>query len=770
MPVTILGVRHHSPACARLVAQVIREQRPALVLIEGPSDFNDRLDELALPHELPVALYSFAVDAAGGRRSSFYPLASYSPEWVALGAARRLGATARFIDLPAADPAFDDLPNVYSDHHLRTSAQLPELCARLGFEDPDTLWDHLFEHEPPASLAARLDAYFTAVRGDEAGSPGDQRRERFMAQHVAWAAAQVAGGTVVVVCGGYHAPAIAASYASLPPHEPRAEPRPGHHGLYLVPFSFQRLDAFSGYAAGMPSPAFCSAVWEHGQARGGERMLAAAITDLRAHKQRVSVADAIAATTMAQGLARLRGHSCPGRTDLLDGLAAALVKEALQAPLPWARRGVPAARTHPVLLRLLQVFAGEQRGRLAVGTPRPPLVEDAHAELARVGIAASRATVKLAVPLHEPSGQERSVVLHRLRVLGIPGVRRVRAPQFTRGQTLLDESWELVRGLDFDPALIEAALYGATLEQAALGKLEETARRTADLRLVELVRDAALAGLGGLSEGLLLQLLLSLGRQPDLSALGHTLGGLLRLAESEPQVLARSALAPVIDAAFQRCVWLVESIRGAGAPAVPGHVEAVVALRDTVRWRRRAGLLVDGRALAELAERRRRDPEAPAYLRGAATGLRAALAVDLLDPLDLGDSAAGPLSDDDLVRAFRGLREPSDYGDFLLGLFALAREELGHNEALFSAILSAVEELAEPTFLGALPALRAALNYFPPRERVPIAERVRARYGGAGRASLLGPVDLTLAVLGRHCEQRADERARRFGLGPEDPR
>jgi hypothetical protein len=121
------------------------------------------------------------------------------------------------------------------------------------------------------------------------------------------------------------------------------------------------------------------------------------------------------------------------------------------------------------------------------------------------------------------------------------------------------------------------------------------------------------------------------------------------------------------------------------------------------------------------------------------------------------------------VRAFRGLREPSDYGDFLLGLFALAREELGQNEALFAAILSAVEELAEPTFLGALPALRQAMNYFPPRERVPIAERVLARYGGAGRASLLAPVDITVAVLGRQREQRADEQARRFGLLDEAP-
>jgi hypothetical protein len=781
VPVTIVGVRHHSPACARLVAKVLREQRPALVLIEGPSNMNDRLDELALGHELPVALFSFAVDAAGGRRSSFYPFASYSPEWVALTEARRLGATARFIDLPAEDPAFDDLPNVYSDHHLRASAQLHTLAARLGFEDTDTLWEHLFEHEPePAPLAARLAAYFAALRGDEPGSPSDQRRERFMAQHVAWAAAQAAGGGVVVICGGYHAPVLERTFASLPPAPPHAAPRPGHHGIYLVPFSNQRLDAFSGYAAGMPSPAFCSAVWEHGPAAGGERMLTAAIQALRAHQQRVSVADAIAATTMAQGLARLRGHFCPGRTDLLDGLAAALVKEALQAPLPWARRGVPAARTHPVLLLLLQAFAGEQRGRLAAGTPRPPLVDDVHAELARLGVATTRATVKLAVPLQQPAAPlsaplaapvptrpHLGAVLHRLRILGVPGVRRLRAPRFTRGQTLLGESWELTRGLDFEPALIEAAIYGATLEQAAVGKLEEAARLAADSRLVELVHDAALAGLGGLSEGLLRHLLASLGRQPDLSVLGQTLAGLLQLADSEQQVLALATLAPVIDGAFARCVWLTESIQGAGAAAVKGHVEAIVALRDTVRFYGRSGrpTAAAARSLAELAERRRRDPEAPAYLRGAATGLRAALT------LELGasdESAAPPLSDDELVRAFRGLREPSDYGDFLLGLFALAREELGQNESLFAAILSAVEELAEPTFLGALPALRQAMNYFPPRERVPIAERVLARYGGA-RASVLGPIDVELAVSGRHRELRADERGRRFGLLAEPP-
>ena len=58
--VVYFPVRHHSPACARRVREVIELMKPAAVLIEGPSDFNDRIAELFLPHRLPIAIYSYA--------------------------------------------------------------------------------------------------------------------------------------------------------------------------------------------------------------------------------------------------------------------------------------------------------------------------------------------------------------------------------------------------------------------------------------------------------------------------------------------------------------------------------------------------------------------------------------------------------------------------------------------------------------------------------------------------------------------------------------
>src|SRR5262245_52343098 len=83
-PVVFFPVRHHSPACARLVTRLIRELRPAAVLIEGPSDFNPRIGELMLDHEPPLAIYSYFTTEDDARFGAFYPFCDFSPEWAAL--------------------------------------------------------------------------------------------------------------------------------------------------------------------------------------------------------------------------------------------------------------------------------------------------------------------------------------------------------------------------------------------------------------------------------------------------------------------------------------------------------------------------------------------------------------------------------------------------------------------------------------------------------------------------------------------------------------
>ncbi|MFJ8136718.1 DUF5682 family protein [Streptomyces sp. NPDC096013] len=96
----LLGVRHHGPGSARAVRAALAAARPRVVLIEGPPEA-DALIPLAADEGMrpPVALLAHAVDEPG--RSAFWPLAEFSPEWVAIRWALEHDVPARFIDLPA---------------------------------------------------------------------------------------------------------------------------------------------------------------------------------------------------------------------------------------------------------------------------------------------------------------------------------------------------------------------------------------------------------------------------------------------------------------------------------------------------------------------------------------------------------------------------------------------------------------------------------------------------------------------------------------------
>ncbi|MBP1783731.1 hypothetical protein J3R08_003581 [Micromonospora sp. HB375] len=754
--VTFLGVRHHSPACARLVAATVARLRPAYVLVEGPADLNGRMDELLGDHELPIAVFTAHRD--GNRRhASWSPFCAYSPEWVALTAGREVGAQLRFIDLPAWHPALSGRANRYADADQRYAEAVRRLCATLAVDNVDALWDHLFEIGPDDGLAERLDTYFDVLRGESAAGADDTAREAYMARWVRAARRRAAGRPVLVVTGGFHRPALVRLTAGAGDDGPEDEdwpevPAPAPDavaGSYLVPYSFRRLDAFVGYQSGMPSPAYYQRVWEDGPRRAAEALTEAVAARLRARRQPVSTADLIAARTMAGGLARLRGHAHPGRVDVLDALVSALVTDALDQPLPWATRGTLAPGAHPVVVEMVAALSGDQVGRLHPDTPLPPLVHDVDAELARHRIDPQE-TVELDLTV---SGDlARSRLLHRLRLLDVPGHSRESGPR-VGADALLTERWTPAPPADRLARVIEAGGYGPTVTDAVTARIEE--RMTllgADVdALATTLFDTALAGLSEHSTRTLTAITRATGTVTDLRALGRALAVALALWRHD-RLLGSAGTAPLgalITAAVRRALWLVEGVRATAAPADPGRLAALVAVRDAIRHAGPAlGLDRDG-ALA-VAGRVAADAAAPPDLRGAALGLA----------WSLGDVP-------DAARAVRAVAAPDTLGDWLSGLFALAREEVVAGDA---ALLTVVDELlagmGAHDFLVALPALRQAFGWFPPRERAEVARHVQALHGGdAPPGDLLRlDADPLLVAAARAVEERVDAVLAREGL------
>jgi len=715
--VVYFPVRHHSPAAGRLVAELIGNSRPAAVLIEGPSDYNADFRELLLDHELPIAIYSYFQDAAGERRGAYYPFSEYSPEWQAIRRAAELEIPTRFIDLPWVEVAhLDRATHRYADAELRRGRYVRALCDRLGVEDFDDLWDKLIESEERLTLETYLQrvhllCWHTRLWEPEV-SLADQRREAFMAQQIR-AAEEQHDGPILVVTGGFHSSALAArleGFRDCPgtgelPQTP--EQTPGNaeqsseiqdRGIALTSYSYERLDNLTGYDAGLPSPGFYEHVWQtqrRGEAFGHQPLLRQVVQELRDRKQRISTADLIAVETSARALAAIRGRERVWRRDLIDAATSALVKDELEY-------GVRS----PLVDAVHAVLRGKRRGRLAAGARLPPLVVDLQRQLQAADLELTRGVRTVELNLLEAGDRTKSRLLHSLSVLGIAGYQRTAGTDFLARQDLarLWEEWRLAWSPEFEATSIEAARYGTSLADAASARLSELAaadERSA-AKAAALLVQAAQAGVQAISTPLLARLEGLIQNEAEFTAAAAALGHLLYLyCHDEAFGTAHlPRLGKLLAETFTRSLWLLESL---GQSTTPAPV-LLAGLKTLLEAHERAGdvLAASDGELAAVLSRVEADPRKPPQLRGAAVGILWTI---------------GQASPDRVLSQLMLFSQPDQLGDFLTGLFALAREVAQRHPQLVQAIDRALLEFAPEQFHETLPSLRLAFTYFTPREK-----------------------------------------------------
>jgi hypothetical protein len=477
-------------------------------------------------------------------------------------------------------------------------------------------------------------------------------------------------------------------------------------GIALTPYSFERLDSLTGYDAGMPNPGFYQQLWRDSRRKRTDThrtLLKDVAGRLRERNQRVSSADLIAVETTARGLAALRGHPQVWRTDLVDALTASLIKEELR------RNG-----SHPILEAVHEVLRGGERGLLAAGTVMPPLVLDIRKELADHDLDPRPQPRELHLELEEPPARARSRVLHRLRILETGAHERTGGTDLAARDDL-GRVWELWRVLwnpDFEAHCIEAARYGPTLADAAVSRLTEQAalieRDAAKAAL--LLLDAAQAGLTELAVSLLARLQELIRGDGDFFGVTSALGHLLYLYRYDAvlQTAGKGEIGALLVETFGRGLWLFEGlgqVTGRDAELLRG----VQSLRETFE-RCYVQLALNRDEVLEVLHRVGGDRHNSPLVRGAALGARWSL---------------GAADGEQVQAAMRLFADPAQLGDFLTGLFALAREQVQRQRDLVLAINSLLGCYSDDDFLTALPALRLAFTYFTPREKHHLALTLR---------------------------------------------
>ncbi|WP_329052963.1 DUF5682 family protein [Streptomyces violaceus] len=486
----LLGVRHHGPGSARAVRAALEEARPRVVLIEGPPEA-DALIPLAADEEMrpPVALLAHAVDEPG--RSSFWPLAEFSPEWVAIRWALAHDVPARFIDLPAthtlawgrqedaagadgdgdgdddrAGEGEDDGDSGPGPADLRIDP-LGVLAEAAGYDDPERWWEDVVEHRGVGKGDALapftvLEEAMGALR-ETYGVGGPDRdlvREACMRLQMRAAQREFEGG-VAVVCGAWHVPALrqkttVAADKALLKGLPKVKT-----DMTWVPWTHRRLSRISGYGAGIESPGWYGHLFSAPD-RPVERWLTKVAGLLRAEDRIVSSAHVIEAVRLAETLAAMRGRPLPGLSETTDAVRAVMCEGS----------DVPLALVHD------RMVVGDVLGEVPPTAPAVPVQRDLARLQRRLRLKPEALERELELDLRKETDAGRSRLLHRLRLLGVAWGE----PAASRGSTgTFRETWRLRWEPELSVRVAEAGVWGTTVLSAATAKAEADGVAAQDL-------------------------------------------------------------------------------------------------------------------------------------------------------------------------------------------------------------------------------------------------------------------------------------------------
>lgn len=513
----IFGIRHLSPAGAFYLRKFLDAKKPSLVLVEGPDDLNDQMENLVKNEtKPPVAILAYTRQVPV--RTIFYPLAEYSPEYQAFLWCSENNVPCRFFDLPSS--VFLSFPGIQVHNNSGNTGGTPgegtekDSEGKKEYTDVYTLIDketdgdgHETFWERTMEQAADEEGYFLGAgvfgkeirrfeeeNGQAYDMPETVIRESYMKRHIAGAISEgYAPDKIVVVTGAYHTAGLL-SEGFPPMSEDELESLPETETDHtLMPYSYYRLSSRSGYGAGNKAPAYYGLLWK-GFLKGEPMYAAYSYMSKiagyqRKHGNPVSPAEVIDAVRLACALANLKGGTVPALRDLRDAAVTCIGRGSFSA----------------ISLAVADTEIGTAVGSLPEGVSRTSIQDDFYRQLKENKLEKYRqlAMQELTLDLREnrrvASGKSafldlhRSFFLHQLRVLGISFAKQ---EQINQENATWSEHWLVRWTPEAEMELVEAALEGDTVIQAASFHMKEQIENADNIgRIAEVIEDGFTCGM-----------------------------------------------------------------------------------------------------------------------------------------------------------------------------------------------------------------------------------------------------------------------------------
>jgi hypothetical protein len=703
MSVHLFGIRHHGVGGARSLRRALHLLEPDCVLVEGPPDANDLLPLLAdVGMSPPVALLLYAKDDPS--RAVYYPFAAFSPEFQAITYALEKQITVRFMDLPqthqlAPEPVGAQRAAPLLEPDDVAQDPLGWLAQAAGFSDGERYWEYLVEQRQndedvfaailEAMTALRLESKFLELR--------EAQREAFMRQTIR--KAQKDGfKKIAVVSGAWHSPALTLENSDAKADAALLENLPKTPvSSTWIPWTYGRLARSSGYGAGITSPGWYAHLWEL-QDSSSRNVISHWLTKvahlLRAEDLPASSASIIEAVRLAEALAALRGSPMPG-LDEMNEVSRALFAWDSDLPLELIRE---------------KLILAETLGAVPVATPTVPLVRDLEAEQKRLRFKPDAVAKNVEFDLRTPNDLERSVLLHRLRLLGVPWGEVIGSS----GKGTFKEAWRVQWQPEFAVRLIESSMFGPSVLDAATQKVHEISSLTSHLpTLTGLLDDVLLSNLPNAAQLVLTRLEAAAAQDADINHLMMAVPPLARVQRyGSVRQFDSTMLQGVVSGLVLRiCIGLPNTCASLSDEAAADLYPRILELHAAIATLEQPDLLEAWRnVLGVLA------------VQHGLHGLIAGRCVRLLLEADLytTEDTAKRLS------YVAGIAtDPNEVAAWTDGFLRGSGLVLVHDDALFGVLDSWVQHLTPEAFIAILPLMRRTFSSFDAGERHDIGKKVQ---------------------------------------------
>ncbi len=451
--IEVYGIRHHGAGSSRNLLSALHHFQPHIILVECPADCQHLInyvdDQWLTP---PVAIMVY--NKKDLQQYAYYPFTIFSPEWQGIRFGLAHGAAVRFFDLPHSHSF---LLSVSTTTTSREKGFIKDPFAYMatlaGYDDPELWWDTYIEHQNTApEVFVLINDLMSELRSaDATENHSNALREAFMRQQIRKARRE-GYKKIGIICGAWHAPALdLLKHTDKDDRTLLTKLKKVPIDCTWVPWSYNRIARHSGYSSGVISPYWYEALFTD-PAQAVPRWMSRAASIMRDMGHDISPAHVIEGSNLAYALCQLRDRAWPGISDLFDVISSVYC-------------GSDDKLIEQMKIKLLE---GENVGLVSDEIPMVPLQKDIEDQVKKARLSKDwrqQGHIEKTLDLRKKTQLKASRLLNRLLLLGIPWGEEHEPDHNPLGN--FQEHWSLLWYPDYEILIIEASMWGNTVQEAA---------------------------------------------------------------------------------------------------------------------------------------------------------------------------------------------------------------------------------------------------------------------------------------------------------------